>query len=135
MLTYIRETMAYPILKSFSMYGIKAPGALSFRPLAKHMQQQESSLHLFIGGFFRVWTTSATSIAAGLGDLLISRSPFGAFGVWAPLGVGVIDGPWVISSSSYPDTASRVLGPFRTAAAGGPVMGELASKLMKAPAV
>lgn len=74
------------------MWGIKAPGALSFRPLPKLMRQALKRRYRFMGGLERVCTTSTASSFFGLGGLLISSS-LGVMGVCAPLGVSEANGP------------------------------------------
>lgn len=69
------------------IYGINAPGAASFRPLAKFSRQTDAILNLFMGGLEKLCITSTPScgLPVGLGGLLISRSFF-ACGDWDPEG-------------------------------------------------
>ena len=55
------------------MYGIRAPGALSFIPLPKFMRHTARNLHRFLCGSHTLGTTWTDSGAGELGRLL-SRS-------------------------------------------------------------
>ena len=135
------------------MYGISAPGALSFKPLPKHIKQALRRRYLFIGGLESVCMASAASSIFGEGGRLISSSfgvmgswtPLGVKGVWAPVGVGDTWEPlqrlpqgrssssWVVCAAveALEETGGGRGSVWNTA--DGPVTWGLSSILMKAP--
>lgn len=71
----IVETTAYPMPYQSSIYGISAPGAESFIPLAKYSRHAAKNRHRFILGYQNVGTKSTSLCPCGVDGWLCSSSP------------------------------------------------------------
>lgn len=85
-----------------SMYGIRAPGALSLRPFWNCMKQVAANLNLFLGGSEMLGRTSTLSGGrSGLAGLLISMSSGLLPGIVVPELDGKVGARWSSIDSGF----------------------------------